>query len=97
MFSAAASPATISTAARLRTAYSSATADPRVLLMLDSIVDCSAVTLAVLLPLTPAPTRPASTTATRTPRRFRSRAVVRPVMPPPSTSTSNERSSVGGG
>lgn len=56
--------------------------------MVEYTVDCSAVTLAVLLPLTPLPTRSASTSTTRRPARLSSSAVVTPVMPPPTTATS---------
>lgn len=56
-----------------------------------------ALTLAVVQPVTPDPTRRASSTttrtpSTRTPSRFSKSAVVRPVMPPPSTATSQSRS-----
>src|SRR3954447_7838418 len=56
--------------------------------MAEYTVPCSAVTLAVLQPVTPWPARPASITATAAPSRLSASAVVRPVMPPPITATS---------
>src|SRR3954447_11416138 len=56
--------------------------------MAEYTVPCSAVTLAVLQPVTPWPARPASITATVAPSRLSASAVVRPVIPPPITATS---------
>ena len=49
---------------------------------------CSAVTFAVVFPVTPAAMRRASTIATFRPACLSSQAAVMPAMPPPSTATS---------
>ena len=59
-----------------------------VLRIRDSLLPWRSETLAVLCPVVPAPTRRASTTATRRPARASSSAVVRPVSPPPTTRSS---------
>ena len=51
--------------------------------------------LAVVEPVTPQATRPASTTATEAPACLHSIAVVSPVVPPPSTATSTFRAPPG--
>jgi hypothetical protein len=60
---------------------------------LDSLVPCSRLIFAVVLPDAPAPTLRASRTNTFLPARANRTAVVNPVMPAPTTTTSADGSS----